>query len=100
MTPRLSFHPLAQREIADATAWYERRSPGLGRTFLGAIDDVLEVVVAFPLRFREVRPGYRRVLVRRFPYAIIFEVVPGSTEIRVLECHHQRRRPGRWRGRR
>jgi hypothetical protein len=41
--------------------------------------------------------GVRRLLVDRFPYALVF--VESETEIRVLAVAHTRRRPGYWRSR-
>ena len=43
------------------------------------------------------RRGVKRLLLRRFPYAIV--VVERRSEIVVIAFAHQARRPGYWRGR-
>jgi hypothetical protein len=32
------FHPLAEQELIDSTAYYEEQKPGLGLEFLGEIE--------------------------------------------------------------
>lgn len=39
----------------------------------------------------------RRMPLRRFPYSIVYLLLP--EEIRVIAIAHQRRKPGYWRGR-
>jgi hypothetical protein len=35
------FHPLAQRELFEATDFYTQRAPGLGAEFLSAIETTM-----------------------------------------------------------
>jgi hypothetical protein len=37
----LALEPEAEAEIAEARDWYDRRSPGLGVEFVGAVDAML-----------------------------------------------------------
>jgi plasmid stabilization system protein ParE len=75
-------------------AWYDLRSPGLGalfyRTYLGA----LSIIAESPELNRKVRGDVRRVIFRRFPYAV-FYVFDGS-EIVILSCLHESRSPDLW----
>lgn len=45
--------PEAEADIARAKAWYEDQQPGLGETFLGAVEDALARVSRMP----ECRPS-------------------------------------------
>jgi toxin ParE1/3/4 len=98
----LRIHEAAAEEAAEAAAWYEAERPGLGADFHKAID------AAFDLLEQEVVPltnvpgiaasrGVRRLLLRRFPYAIVVQA--RSTETVVIAVAHQARRPGYWRDR-
>jgi len=40
---------------------------------------------------------FRRILLRRFPYALHFELLEGK-QVSVLACLHYRRDPARWPG--
>jgi plasmid stabilization system protein ParE len=91
MTPRLSFSPEAEREIAGATEWYAARSAAVGADFLREVEDTLHRISEFPQQFPLVQPELQRAGLRRFPYALTFNVRAERTHI--VECRHQRRDP-------
>ena len=68
-------------EANDAADWYESRRDGLGRAFLAELDRGLTLITehpqAFP-RLADTDPGLniRRVLLNRFPYAVVFLELP------------------------
>ncbi len=86
--------PIAEREIEATARWYEAREPGLGAGFivelLRALDDIEEQPEAFPV----LAGAYRRKLLDRFPYAVIYKVAPRRVYVRAVA--HGRRRPGYW----
>lgn len=95
-------HAAAAEEAAEAAAWYEKERPGLGHEFERAIDAALDLLehdvvplVAVPGEAGE--RGLKRLILRRFPYAVI--VLERETEIFVIAFAHQSRRPGYWRDR-
>ncbi|MBI3079345.1 MAG: type II toxin-antitoxin system RelE/ParE family toxin [Deltaproteobacteria bacterium] len=98
MTPRLVFRPQAESELLDARRWYEERRLGLGRAFAMAVDEAVAGIVENPSAYPRVHGETRRALVRRFPYAIYFRVLPD--EVIVLAVMHGRRLPRRWQSRR
>lgn len=93
------FHDSANAELAEAMAWYEDRSDGLG-------DDLLievERAVGFLRKFPEMCPQhgetiFRKCFVTRFPYTIFFTEL--DEEIWIAAIAHQSRRPGYWSNRR
>ncbi len=54
----------------------------------------IQVVESSPQAGREVRPGVRKLVTRRFPYSVIYRVIPGY--VLVLAVVHHRRHPRRW----
>jgi toxin ParE1/3/4 len=91
--------PEADEELRAAARWYERRRPGLGREFLAAIGAAVELVQRHPAggsRVPKVKRTFpvRRLILRRFPYAVVFLEL--EAEIRILAFAHHRRRPGYW----
>ncbi|MFT4243623.1 MAG: type II toxin-antitoxin system RelE/ParE family toxin [Acidovorax sp.] len=91
------FEPAAQAEIAAAFDWYERRSYGLGGDFLRAVAAAQERIARDADQFPTSRGRFRRVLLRRFPYALHFEVTDAH-RVSVLACLHHRQSPQRWPG--
>jgi len=90
---KLTFHRLVQREVNEAVRWYEEQSSGLGDDFFTKLTVALDSVVARPeahglwLGSKTVR----RVKLKRFPYAVLYEIRPDR--IRVLCVRHDKRHP-------
>lgn len=97
MTWQVIFEAPAQAEIAEAFAWYEDKSYGLGGDFLRVVAAAEEQLRRNPKAFPPTRDRFRRVLLRRFPYALHFELLD-ERYVSVLACLHDRRSPARWPG--
>ena len=97
MTWSVVFEPAAQAEIAETFSWYEAQSYGLGGDFLRAVSAAQELLVRNPEAFALSRNRFRRILLRRFPYALHFELISGN-RVSVLACLHHRRSPALWPG--
>ncbi len=77
-------------EVAEAFAWYEARSPGLGTEFLRAVEAAATSASQSPHQYPAWRRGARRILLRKFPFAlfymlsdkgiIVFTVFPRQTK--------------------
>ena len=99
---RIRIHAAAAEEAAEAAAWYETERPGLGEDFERAVDAALdlleeELVPLVSVPGSAGTRGAKRLLLRRFPYAVI--VRDGTAEVIVIAFAHTARRPGYWRGR-
>jgi hypothetical protein len=67
----------ARLEAADAALWYEDQREGLGDDFLAMLDECFDRIRDAPLAFAaleqiSVSDEFRRCLLERFPYVIIF----------------------------
>jgi hypothetical protein len=93
----LAFRPGARAELREARRYYEGQLAGLGRRFLADVDAALGYVLGQPEMFPAIEGAgaARRVLLRRFPYSLVYEVHPGT--IVVLACVHHRQHPDAWR---
>jgi toxin ParE1/3/4 len=89
------FEAPAQAEIAAAFEWYEQRSYGLGGEFLRSVAAAEERLARTADQYPEARGRFRRILLRRFPYALHFEILDAQ-QISVLACLHHRQSPRRW----
>ncbi|WP_224369147.1 hypothetical protein [Hyalangium versicolor] len=102
MSPKLTLSVEARRELREATVWYETRSPGLGHELLMAARDCFRRIEASPaagslMEGVSADAGARRILLKRFPYAIVYIEIDAS--VRVVAFAHLRRKPGYWRNR-
>lgn len=95
------FEEEADAEFTAAVRWFEERRRGFGASFFDAVQAALELIREYPeagsTEGAGADPEVRRVLVRRFPYEIVYHVRP--KEIVVVAVAHTSRRPGYWKER-
>jgi len=94
---KLIFDPEALVEMREAAAFYEDCQPGLGGSFLDAVEVASAEIEKYPRMWRKVKGRFRRYLVQRFPYGLIY-VVQGNV-IYVAAVMHLKRKPDYWYGR-
>jgi len=95
----LVIEPEADDELAAALDWYEAQERGLGAALLADVDAIVSGLCAGELRgvgVPEVREDFavRRVILDRFPYAVVF--LDHAEVLHVLAFAHHKRRPGYW----
>ena len=95
--PEIRFHPAAADETEGAFRWYQQRSPTAAAAFLIELERTLARIVEAPQLAAPGDHATRRVLLRRFPFAIVYRVTGEAIE--VIAVAHGRRRPGYWRSR-
>ena len=93
----IRFTPDADADLAEARQWYAHQREDLDLEFMECIDDALSRVVRNPHLYPIVYRTLRRVVVRRFPFAVFYEVT--ATEIHVIAVFHSRRDPEVWKSR-
>jgi toxin ParE1/3/4 len=64
----------AEKDIDSAAVWYAEERLELALEFLNAVDAAFELIAQFPQAYREVAPGVRRVLIKKFPFCIYYAV--------------------------
>ena len=93
----LRVHEAARREAYVATAWYAERSIPSARRFRDDLLASFSHAAASPLCYPTYLHGTRRVVLRRFPYFIVF--FDWQDEIYIVAVAHAKRRPGYWKER-
>ena len=93
MTRDVIVRPEAEQDLRDAHAWYRKIAPVLGEQFISAVDQAITSASDNPLAFQALHRSLRRVLLRRFPYALFFaaEASSGAQSTRCSEAALGRR---------
>jgi toxin ParE1/3/4 len=94
MTRGLVVRPDVEAEITDAAIYYNDRAPILRDRFLDEVDAALERIRQNPNQYQRVYRQARRVMVGRFPYALIY--VASGDETTVVACFHGSRDAKVW----
>lgn len=88
----------AEEDLSDAAAFLEKRVPGLGDRLVAGVEHALGRLAENPYVGPPLDDGVHKLLVRRFPYNLIYRILP--EHVLVLAVAHHRRRPSYWRDRR
>lgn len=94
---KVSFHPQAANEFEDAVIYYEDCQIGLGKQLTQEMGVAIQLVLAYPLAWALVDHQVRRVLVRRFPFGLLYTVI--NDEIYILAVMNLNKAPNYWKTR-
>lgn len=80
---------LAATDLAVTVNYYDAQAPGLGSDFLDEFDAAVARICQCPEAWKQVSPRHRRILLRRFPYAVLYHqdaagiIVSGVMDLRM-----------------
>ncbi|NTW53670.1 MAG: type II toxin-antitoxin system RelE/ParE family toxin [Chlorobaculum sp.] len=88
------FDPDARAEFLDAVRYYEERQKGLGLRYRIAVEIAVKQLSENPFLYRTITSPFRRYLLSKFPYSIIYSIEPDY--IYIIALAHNKRKPGYW----
>jgi plasmid stabilization system protein ParE len=91
LTFRAVVRRAAESDLEAIEDWLEAQRAGLATEFRGSVDEAITRVIDNPFAYADLYRGNRRVLLRRFKYAVWFRVA--GDEVIILACVHGRRNP-------
>ena len=94
---KLEIHPEAALELERSYEYYASRSFIAADAFVHEIDTVLEGILESPLLWPKDLERYRRRVLSRFPFSVVYRVVGDVVE--VVGIVHDKKRPGYWKAR-
>ena len=84
-------------EMHTAAAYDEERERGLAGQFPDEVEEGLQRIQQFPRLWPIFEGDYRRYLLKRFPFGLMYRIDP--EQICLIAVAHLHRRPGHWRSR-
>ena len=87
----------AEEEMSEAALFYETAANGLGNDFLDDVQRAIETLSDYPELGESVDAEFRRMLLHRFPFSLVYALEPNRVVI-VAVAHHGRE-PEYWRPR-
>ncbi|HOC70504.1 MAG: hypothetical protein BWX80_01667 [Candidatus Hydrogenedentes bacterium ADurb.Bin101] len=96
MNATLVLLPEAKKDVEHAYRWYEEQSLGLGMEFLRCLEVILTSIQHTPTIYPTVQGTCRRAILRRFPYAVFFEIEQERNSCTVYSVFHCAQDPDKW----
>ena len=94
---KVSYHAKAADEYVEAIDYYEDCQTGLGKQLTQEIDASIKLVLAFPTAWTLLEGEIRRILIRRFPFGLLY--ISRADEIYILAVMNLNRNPNYWKKR-
>lgn len=93
------FHSAARKEVISATRHYQDINNRLGKDFRNDIEEIISRILANPEAWTPLKKNYRRCLLKRFPFGIIYKVDEKKSVCKIFAVMHLHRKPGYWKNR-
>ncbi|MGH8225651.1 MAG: type II toxin-antitoxin system RelE/ParE family toxin [Gammaproteobacteria bacterium] len=88
---KVEYHPSTTNDLNEAVRYYNEKQTTLGDQLRSEVYAAIELVRKNPEIYAEAQ-GVRRALVKRFPYSVVYKLLPNQ-RIRVLVIRHHKRHP-------
>ena len=83
----------AQMEYEDSIIWYQQRSPQAAENFMLAVEETLQTICNNPYRWRNEYKNYHELVVKKYPYSIVYMIEPENERVLVTAIYHGKRSP-------
>lgn len=94
----LVYLPEAQEDVLEAVAYYHKCEEGLAAKFYHQLKVAENEILENPELWRPLGGGFRRKLLNRFSYGVVYHRIDQDT-LEVVAVMHHRREPNTWKGR-
>ena len=84
----------ATKELTEAVAFYNERVDGLGKQFISELERTLDRIGRQPQSGRLMNSCTRRMLLSRFPYAVLYR--EEDKQIVIVAIMYKHRKPEYW----
>jgi len=93
----ISFHPDVEVDIEGSYSWYEKELQGLGLQFISELEQSFDAISYTPSTWLTFQDGFRRYLLARFPFSIIYK--EHKDKVYIVAVMHNSRNPEYWKER-
>lgn len=88
----IRYHPQVRHDLREILSWYDSRSDRAGDRFFAEFESTVQALLSDKLQGFLIDEFARKILLKKFPYSITYEVDRDTLYVFVVK--HQKRRPG------
>ena len=89
------YHPEVRQDLAQIVLYYNSQQEGCSERFFGEYEQTLTYIKQYATVFRQFYSNIRKLNLKSFPFAILYQVMPESI-IYVVAIADLRRKPFYW----
>ncbi len=93
MSYRVQLQTRAEKELEEASDWYNDKSEKAAINFFAAIEKSVAEIQKQPDRFRKTYKNFRETLLKKYPYTVIYIFDEEKKLIVISSIFHQKRNP-------
>lgn len=95
--------PFAEFDIIESHSWYSKIETILAKQFIKALDAAIQTIsknpMRHPVKFKKGKIEVRSILLKRFPFHILYHIQEESDTIFIEAVWHYSRADTRWKKR-
>jgi len=91
MPAELVINPESDRDIERIVVWHDDQEPGLGEALLESLEAQFVAICRSPRVFSHYRDLYRRSLLEKFYFAVVYTFDPDINTVTVFAVYHTSR---------
>ena len=81
----------AEWDIEEIVEWYESQKQTLGFDFLVELEETISIIEDFPKAFTTFFEDFRKVKIKRFPFAIVYFLNEKGNKLEIVGVFHEKR---------
>ncbi|WP_083925375.1 type II toxin-antitoxin system RelE/ParE family toxin [Flexithrix dorotheae] len=85
------FSHKAFEDVQEAVEWYEEQKQGLGIEFTLKLEEAKVLLESNPELYRKVEAEIRKMSLKKFPYALFYEIDEPAREVGIIAVLHHKR---------
>ena len=83
----------AKSQKAEIVAWYEDINPRYAREFVDELEQTIEkYLTKTPYQWRKTAGNKRRILLKKYPYKVIYTINETQKQVQILAIWHHKRK--------
>ncbi|MFT4095237.1 MAG: type II toxin-antitoxin system RelE/ParE family toxin [Niabella sp.] len=93
MSYKCHFHQLAQKDYEETLLWYLEHSEKAALGFVNAVDDAIDKICNYPVRYRNTYKHFYEIGLRKYPFVIIYSIEEAIQSVVIWKIFHYRKDP-------
>lgn len=93
MSYKYQFHEPGQKDYEATLLWYLEQSEKAALGFINAVDDAIDKICNYPVRYRNTYKHFYEIGLRKYPFVIIYSIEEDIQSVIIWKIFHYKKDP-------